>query len=164
VTAISSATARAAWAGLGDRLAHALDDAWADDVDERRLGRDRRRLDRQLGIGERGASSISCGSRSDLRRGGRHTATGSAWVGTGAASIPASAANRSPTFVWRFDPYLQRKEAEGKTRMEAMRCLKSRPRPQVLSAARRPIKTPYRASGVPWRSLTVNHSPDEGEL
>jgi len=37
------------------------------------------------------------------------------------------------------------------------------PRPQVLSAAQRPIKTPYRASGVPWRSPRVSHSPTEGE-
>jgi len=33
-----------------------------------------------------------------------------------------------------------------------------------LSAAQRLIKTPYRASGVPWRSVRVSHSPTEGEL
>jgi hypothetical protein len=38
------------------------------------------------------------------------------------------------------------------------------PRPQVLSAAQRPITTPYRASDVPWRSLRVSHSRTEGEL
>ena len=42
--------------------------------------------------------------------------------------------------------------------------LQAPPRPQVLSAAQRPIKTPYRASDIPWRSLSVSHSPTEGEL